>query len=89
MELLLGHEFRLDHFPLPAHWPLGLVTMAFSHAHSWPAAVFVDEYDTLTDQDLLDQFERSWVPHIPPNLDVRDRIPMQTSRCGQVSDGPI
>jgi hypothetical protein len=63
--------------------------MAFSQAHSGPAAILVDEYDTLTDQDLLDQIERSWVPRIPPNLDVRNRIPMQTSRRGQVSDGPI
>jgi hypothetical protein len=37
--------------------------MAFSQAHSGTAAVLVDEYDTLTDQDLLDRVERSWVEH--------------------------
>jgi hypothetical protein len=65
------------------------VFSALSKAHAGTTAVLVDKYDALTDQDLLDQIERSWVPRIPPNLDVRNRIPMQTSRRCQVSDGPI
>jgi hypothetical protein len=67
----------------------GLFFSRFSKPNTGATAVLVDEYDTLTDQDFLDQIESSGIPRVSPNLNVRNRIPMQTSRSGQVSDGPI
>jgi hypothetical protein len=60
-----------------------------SKAYTCPSAVFVDELDALTNQNLLDQSKRSRVPRIPANHDVGNRIPMQAGRAGQVSDRPI
>ena len=43
-----------------------------------PSAVFVDEHDALTGQNIPDQRERSGVSSVPTNLDVGDCIPMKT-----------
>jgi hypothetical protein len=43
-------------------------------------AVFVDELNTLADQDVSNQRERSGIPCIPTDLDVRNGIPMKSGR---------
>ncbi len=60
--------------------PFGFGLVGLSQPHARSSAVFVDELDALTRQDVFDQRERSRVPRIATDLDVRNRIPMETSR---------
>jgi hypothetical protein len=85
---------RARRFLRPERWHSRSLFFRFSlvglsQPHARPSTVFVDEYDPLTDQNLPNQIERGRIPRIPPNFDIRNRIPMQTRRRGQISYGPI
>ena len=66
-----------------------LLLWRLAKAHAWSATVRVDELDAGGSQLLFDYFECLWIAGIATNLDVVDRISMETSRFREVSNRPI
>jgi hypothetical protein len=66
-----------------------LLLWRLSKAHTWSASVLVDELDAGGSEFSFDDFECLWIAGVAPNLDVVDRVSVETGRFSEVSNGPI
>jgi hypothetical protein len=56
----------------------GLICAGLSQTDAHATSIFVDENNTVPGQNILDQRQGCRISGMPPDFDVRDRIPMKT-----------
>ena len=66
-----------------------LSSRSIAKAHTRAAAVLFDEFNTCFPEHGFYAFQRFIVSRIAPNLDIRDRVPMQARRLREIPNRPI